>query len=150
MKRKILIDLDVLTLAFWDNKDPGKIIERIKRGEFELYTPYLLLDILSKWRHKTLAEKIKNFYSVFSSKIITSENIIERKSGAEIETLTKELIKIGIKEEDISLILVTSIFDLDYLVTFNRKHLYENTDIINEVLSKNGFSRINIKLPDEI
>ena len=34
-----------------------------------------------------------------------------------------ELEKYGVKSEDAFLVLVSSIFGLDYLVTFNRKHL---------------------------
>lgn len=61
-KKRIIIDLDVVTLAFWDKKDEAELIERIKANEFEMVSPYILLDHLSKWDYRKLAEEIGEFY----------------------------------------------------------------------------------------
>ena len=50
MKKKILIDLDVLTVAFWDKKEEAiEFLERAKKGEFVIYTPFAVLDTLSHY-----------------------------------------------------------------------------------------------------
>ena len=56
----------------------------------------------------------------------------------------------GVKEEDVVLVVISSIFDIDYLVTFNRKHLKSKEKEINEVLRKNGIKCIKIILPSEL
>ena len=62
----------------------------------------------------------------------------------------KKQIKINIKPEDAFLVLITSIFDINYLITFNRKHLKNNENKINEVLKRNGLKIIKIVEPNEI
>ena len=106
-KKKILVDLDVLTLAFWDKKDEAKMIEKVKAGIFLMITPYIILWHLAKWNYKKLAEEIANFYETY-------------------------------------------IFDIDYLVTFNRKHLRDKEKEINNVLKKNGIGTIRIVQPSEL
>jgi len=64
--------------------------------------------------------------------------------------ILNELKKKNIKEEDALLVLITSIFDIDYLITFNRKHLRGKCDIINEVLKENGLRIIEVVSPEEI
>lgn len=92
--KKILIDLDVVTVAFWNrHKEALEFLARLKSGEFELET--------------------------------------------------------GVKEEDAVLVVVTSLFSLGYLVTYNRKHLRDKVGVINRVLSKNGFREIKISSPSE-
>ena len=54
------------------------------------------------------------------------------------------------KKEDSVLVFVASLFNIDYLITFNRKHLKNNRDKINEVLKKNGLRTIKIVEPNEI
>ena len=108
-KNKILVDLDVVTVAFWDNKELAiKFLNRIKSEEFTLYTPFIITDLVAKWKHESLRNNIINFYEVYSD------------------------------------------FNLDYLVTFNRKHLRDKEQIINEVLKKYGIKTIKIVLPSEI
>jgi len=68
MKKKILIDLDVVTTAIWDKKKESlDFIERVKKGEFVVYTPFAMLDTLSSWEHETLKKAIKEFYDVYST-----------------------------------------------------------------------------------
>ena len=109
---KILVDLDVLTVAFWNRHEEAlEFLARVKSGEFEVSTPYVLFDV---------------------------------------EKLTKELLETGVKEEDAVLVVVTSLFSLGYLVTYNRKHLRSKSKEINEVLEKYGLRKISILLPTEI
>lgn len=95
--KRILLDLDVLTNAFW--KGQSKVlavnfIERVKVGEFQLYTPYVF------------------FYKLYSREIIT--------------------------------------FELDYLVTFNRKHLSSKKEQILQFLGAKNLKPIEVVLPNEI
>jgi len=54
------------------------------------------------------------------------------------------------KNNNKNLVIIASIFDADYLVTFNRKHLKNNEVKINNVLQKYELRTIKIVLPDEI
>lgn len=152
MKKKIIVDLDVVTLAFWDKKDEAKLIERIKGGKFDMVVPYILLEHLSKWNYRKLAEEISGFYEKYSSQIITAQNILEKtkERGIEYGNLLMKLINISVKEEDVILVIIASIFHIDYLITFNRKHLKNNENKINEVLKKNGIKTVKIVLPSEL
>ena len=150
MKKKILLDLDVITVALWDrNKEAMEFLERVKKNEFDLYTPHTLLELIDKWRHDKLKNEIKRFYELYSRQIISLQNIVEegRRKNLNIENTTKILLDEDIKEEDAALIVIASLFGLDYLVTYNRKHLLNKVNTINEILSKNEFEKIEIKAP---
>jgi len=151
--KRILIDLDVLTVAFWDrNEEALKFLDVVKKGEFEVYTPYSLFDLVTQWKYIELRDKIIHFYNIHSSRIITINNVLEEseKRGLKTEKATEELLKFHVKEEDAVLVIVTSLFNLDYLVTYNRTHLRNKINIINKVLRKNEFGEIEIKTPSEI
>lgn len=148
-KPRILLDLDVLTLAFWDKKDEGNVIKRVGEGEFFLLTPYIILEHLSNWNYRKLANEISSFYEVYSSQIVTTKNILDKTKEMHVDykKLFLQLVEIGVKEEDVVLVIVSSIFDADFLVTFNRKHLRSKEKEINGVLRKNGIKTIKIALP---
>lgn len=152
MKKKILVDLDVTTLAFWDEKDEANLIEKVKGGIFFMVTPYIIPEHLSKWKHRKLAEEITNFYEKYSSQIVTIKNILDKIDdiGIEYEKLLFELIDNGVKEEDAILVIVSGIFDVVYLITFNRKHLKSKEKAINQILGKNGLKTIRIIEPSEL
>lgn len=152
MKKKIVVDLDVITVAFWDKKDEARLIERIKAGVFAMTTPYIILEHLSKWNYRNLAEEIASFYEIYSSQIITAQNILDKteERGLDYKKMLVELINIGVKEEDVVLVIISGIFGVDYLVTFNRKHLRSKEREINEILKKNGAKTIRIALPSEL
>lgn len=150
---KIIIDLDVVTVALWNkNKEALDFLERVKKGEFEVYTPYILLDLVASWKFRELKEHIVHFYNVYSSKIVTIQDAFEesKKQNLRVETATMELLNTDVKEEDAALVILASIFPLDYLVTYNRKHLLNKINMINEVLRRNGFREIKIALPSEL
>ena len=150
-KKRILLDLDVITVALWDAKGIN-FINRVKGGEFEVYTPHIMIELVSKWKNRSLSEKIIYFYELYTDKMLTAVNIFDRIKKLEIDDkkIIRELIEKGVKEEDAVLVLVSSIFDMDYLVTYNRKHLKNNEKEIMEVLSENGLKPIKIAIPDEI
>ena len=152
LARKILIDLDVLTLAFWDKKDPTGIVKRISKGEFDMFTPYILFEHLSQWDHKSLAFEIADFYQRFSSSIVTAKNLFERLEELKIDykAILFELLSKDVKEEDAVLVVVSSVFDIDFLVTYNKRHLKNRQPEINEVLKKNGLKTIRIVSPEEL
>ena len=152
-KKKIIIDLDVVTVAYWDKKELAiKFLDRIKEGEFILYTPFIILDLINRWKYESLKDKMINFYEIYSDKIMTLKSYERRIEETKLDDkkLSSDLLSYHIKEEDIVLIIFASIFSLDYLITFNRKHLKNNQKEINEVLKKNGLKTIKIVLPDEI
>ncbi|MBI2652139.1 hypothetical protein HYX00_01625 [Candidatus Woesearchaeota archaeon] len=152
IKKRIVVDLDIVTLAFWDKKDEAKLIEKIKGGLFDMITPYIILEHLSKWTYRKLAEEISNFYETYSFQVVAAQNILDKTKEIQIEysRLLMELVNTGVKEEDVILVIISSIFDVDYLVTFNRKHLKNNEEKINKVLKKNGLRTIRIALPSEL
>ena len=116
-----------------------------------MITPYIILEHLAKWNHKKLSEEITIFYEKYSSEIITAQNLLNKIENLEVEyeELLAELVKEGVKEEDVILVIICSVFEVDYLVTFNRKHLKNKEKGINGVLKKNGLKSIEIKLPSE-
>lgn len=76
MKKKILIDLDVVTVSIWDKKGlqvevANKFIERVKKREFHVITPFFLLELVSKWKHERLKQSIKEFYLNQSHTLLT-------------------------------------------------------------------------------
>ena len=156
IKKKIIVDLDVTTVAKWDkgkNGDLGrKFIIRVEKGEFEMLTPYIILDLISEWKHTKLVKEIKEFYDIYSQDIISVINLEDKiiKLNADRKALTSDLKSYDIKDEDIILVIIASIFEVDYLVTFNRKHLKNNEVKISNVLQKYGLKTIKIVSPDEI
>jgi len=153
-KKRVIIDLDIITVAEWDkDKDAVSFINRVKAGgEFEVYVPYSLLDLLDKWKYKNLSDRIKEFYELYSQEIISAQKLTNKLDELKLkeEVLTKEFLNKDIKEEDILLIIIASSFKLDYLVTKNRKHLKNKEGEINNVLYKYKLKKICIVLPNEI
>jgi predicted nucleic acid-binding protein len=146
--KKIILDLNVVTNALWKGRgeEAGKrFIERIKKGEFEIYTPYTLLRLLLRWKNIKKVLQISDFYFIYSDEIITLRAI--RKKIEEIKLnykkLLKELVYAGIKREDGFLVIIASIFGL-WIVAFNKKHLYNKKDEINRVLKNFNLREIEI------
>ena len=157
MKRKIIIDLNIVTVSIWDKKGEnvklaGKFINRVKNKEFYVLTPFFLLELVSKWRYSKLKDYIEDFYIKFTDKILSNEDLDEKIDSMNIndKKILTELKNNLIKGEDSLLVLVAVIFDADYLVTFNRVHLKNKKEIINEVLNRNGLKNIKIVGPEEV
>lgn len=153
VKRRILVDLDVLTVALWDKKKESlDFLERIRKEEFDLYTPHILLEIIGKWKYDKLKDKITEFYTIYSSRILSVKEIVSRSEeiGANYNDIIRNLMSKGVKEEDAVLVFVASAFYLDYLVTYNRVHLKNKESVINDVLKSHKLKVIKIVSPDFI
>lgn len=154
MKKKILVDLDVITVSEWEKKDPRreasiKFVNRAKNED--IVTPFLLIERTAKWKHDALRDLIEDFY-IKHSKILTDKDIEEGilKRKVDDKTILLDLESEGVKPEDAFLVLVTSIFDLDHLVTMNRRHLKNKEEIINNILRKHKQKEVDIVDPREI
>src|SRR3989344_7425741 len=111
MKKKIIIDLDVVTVGKWDRGKNGntsrRLIRRVINKEFYLITPTLLIELVRKWKYENLKFHIEEFYSKNSDELVERLQIIEEILAKEVdfEEVFGKFIEIGIKEEDITLIL---------------------------------------------
>ena len=157
MKKKILIDLDVITTGRWDKKGEKpelarRFMERVEGKEFEVVTPFILLEMVAKWRYQELKDSIEEFYLKNTDRMLTNEDLdrMIENIGIDDEKVLLELEKENIKDEDALLALVASIFGLDYLTTLNRKHLRGKETEINEILKKYKLRTIQIVYPDEL
>ena len=155
--KKIIIDLDVVTVSIWDRKGQqvevaNKFIHRVKSSEFHVITPFFLLELVSKWKYSQLKDFIEEFYLKFTNNLLSNEDLDKKidSMGVNDEDIIAELADKGVKGEDALLVLVTSMFEADYLVTFNRIHLKNKREAINEVLKKNGLKAIRIAGPEEV
>lgn len=155
MKKKILVDIDVVAVSEHyvndnDHKIAEPVMKRIKSGEFEVYATHALLDLIRAWSSGPIKKKILSFYDAYSYSIPAIE--IETKSSEKsikLEEIVSKLSKKGVKEEDASIAVITSLFSL-ILVTLNRKHLRNKRDDINKILKEHGLNEIEILLPSEI
>ena len=156
MKKRIIIDLDVVTVGKWDRGKYGDIsrelMKRVANKEFELVTPFYLIEHLIKWKNIQLKDRIEEFYLKESTTLLTNEDVDNKieECGIDDKVLLNDLKNHNIKEEDAFIVMVTSIFDLDYLITFNRIHLKNKKGEINEVLQKYGLKTIKIAGPEEV
>ena len=156
MKYKVIVDLDVVTVGKWDRGKYGDIsrelMKRVVNKEFELVTPFYLIEHLIKWKNIQLKERIEEFYLKESTTLLTNEDVDNKieECGIDDKALLNDLKNHNVKEEDAFIVMVTSIFDLDYLITFNRIHLKNKKEEINEVLQKYGLKTIKIAGPEEV
>ncbi len=158
--KKIIVDLDVVTVGTWDSGKNGdlarSLMARIAKKEFYVVTPFLLLERISKWKHVSLTEHMKEFY-IKNSDLLLTDDDIRRKIGevsAKVNgfneaRLLKDLRSAGIGNQDAFLVSVAAIFGLN-LVTFNRKTLRSKADVINEVMKKHGIESPTIVAPEQI
>lgn len=155
IKKKIMVDLDVVTVGKWDRGKNGdtsrKIMARVVNREFYLITPTLLIELVRKWKHEHLKSHIEEFYLKNSDQLVDRLQIIEEivVKGIDFEEIFGKFIEIGIKEEDITLILLSSLRDA-LLITFNRVHLKNKEEGINEILSEYSLRIIEITSPEQI
>ena len=154
MKKKIIVDLDVVTIAKWDKgkqaENARKFIAKVQQREYYVITPTTLIQLVKKWKHNKLVGKIESFYLNYSDEFVERIDIIEDILIKEIdfEKLFNEILGKSIKEENITLILVSSLKNAK-LVTFNKVHLKNKEEEINEVLSKFRLGTIQIIFPEE-
>ena len=150
-----IIDLDVITVAHWkgmQKQEADKFLARVTAKEFYMVTPFILVELLMGWNDKNLVQKIEDFYSE-NTDMWLSDRMVEEQAkaiGVDLENLIKELEASGVKQEDSVLVVIAAIFKIDYLITFNRKHLTGKKDVINGVLKKVGLQTIHIANPQEL
>lgn len=150
-----IIDLDVITVAHWkgmQKQEADKFLARVTAKEFYVVTPFILVELLMEWNDKKLVQKIEDFYSENTDVWLSDRRIGEQAKavGVDLENLIKELEANGVKQEDSVLVVIAAIFKIDYLITFNRKHLSGKKDVINGVLKKVGLQTICIANPQEL
>lgn len=83
MKKRILIDIDVVCVAKHYVKDKDHsiakhFIDRTESGEFEISTPYTLLEIVSGWKDIAIKKKILDFYHLLSRDILSVEKVASK------------------------------------------------------------------------
>lgn len=157
MKKKIIVDLDVVTVALWDSRGKntelaGNFLARVEKKEFYLGTPFLIIEIVLKWKHEKLKNNIKEFFVKNSEKLITDTEIKEKcdELNVDYELILNKLENAGIKREDAALVLVASLFSFECLVTFNRIHLKNKEEEANKILKEWKLPTILILGPEEL
>ena len=76
IKKKIIIDMDVVTVAFWDSEGKNveaarKFLNMVEKKEFFVATPFLVIEVVFKWKHEKLKNIIKELYVKNSDKFLT-------------------------------------------------------------------------------
>ena len=154
MKKRMIVDLDVVTVAEWDRGKEAdssrKFIGKVIEGKYYVVTPTSLIQLVKKWKHIELGNKIQEFYSNNSKELVERVEIIEEitAKGIDFEKLFHKILAESIKEEDIQLILVASLKEAK-LITYNKIHLRNKKEAINEILSEFGLRAIEIISPEE-
>mgnify|MGYP001610319927 CR=1 FL=1 len=155
IKNKIIIDLDVVTVGKWDKGVNGnaarKFMYSVAKRLFYLITPTSLIELVRKWKNEKLKIQIEEFYLKNSDELIERIHIIQEivSKGIDFEEVFKKFISLEIKEEDITLILASSLRYAS-LITFNKIHLKNKEEEINEVLSEYSLRTIKIISPEQI
>ena len=156
-KKKVLIDLDIVTVNLLDRKGENKkiasdFVKKIGKKDFLVITPFSLLETVAKWKYNALKDDIEEFYIKNSDQILSNKDVDKKMVELKINDIKilENLEKNGVKGEDALLILITSIFGIDYLVTFNRKHLRNREADINNILKEEGLNTIKIIGPEMI
>ena len=154
-KPSAIIDLDILTVAHWkgmQKPEADKLLARVTAKEFYIATPFILVELLISWRDRNLVQRIEDFYSENTDMWLSDGMVKEQAEaiGVNLENLIKELERSGVKQEDSVLVAISAIFKIDYLITFNRKHLSGKKDVINEVLKRAGLQPIRIINPQDL
>ncbi|MBI3034924.1 hypothetical protein HYY71_01245 [Candidatus Woesearchaeota archaeon] len=157
MKKKIIVDLDVVTVGIWEKSDKRreqalKFMGRIENKEFEIVMLSSTLNLVEKWKNAELSTKIKEFYSKNTGHFTDDLEIFNflRKHEVSASLVIDQFLKKGIKREDILLILACVATESDYLVTLNRRHLRDNEGTINSILNDNKLKKIKVVYPNEI
>ena len=67
IKKMVMIDLDVITVALWDSKGKNaeiarKFLVRVENKEFYIGIPFIIIEIVLLWKYEKLKNSIKEFY----------------------------------------------------------------------------------------
>lgn len=148
--KRMIIDLDILTNAFWkgENKERAKkFLDSIAKDDVEILTPSTLLDLIFEWKDRKLAKSILSFYSE-NSDILSQKTILRKFEASKInyKVVIDRLTKISVKEEDSFMVLVAAAFEL-CITTFNKKHLLGKKGEINAILREFNLKEVEIDEP---
>lgn len=156
-KKKIIVDLDVITIGLWQKSDERRqealrFIERIEKKEFIVIMLSSTLNLIEKWRHFELSKSIKDFYYKNTEHFIDDSEVMGflNTNKVSASAIILDFSNSRIKQEDIMLILASVATNTDYLVTLNRKHLKNNSKKINDILYKHRLRNIKVVHPNEI
>lgn len=157
--KKILIDMDILTIGLWEKGDARKAdaLKFIKRAEAKEFFVYFLdehMKVVSEWKHEPLKNAILEKIIELQDRFVELSDVlarIENKTHRKAEEFVDEFTRFaGSKKADILLVLACSALEIDYLVTFNRKHLQTKKAKIEEFLRRNKMYVPKIVLANEI
>lgn len=151
MKRKIKVYLDTSVIsALFDDRNPERksltkaFFDEI--GNFDVYISEITSAEIERAPNLKIQSEMEEFISQFS-KLLLSE---------EVEWLANEYIRYGAVpegySEDATHIAITVINELDYLLSWNFKHIVriKTKDIVRMVNTLNGFRQIEILTPAEL
>lgn len=144
MKKKILIDLDILTTAIWDKEKKSVEFLREAKNKYRVLTPlFIVVHILRNWKYKKLVDKIVAEIDKVSDEFLTRTKVnteLEKKVGVGLREFVRKGVKeTGIKNKlNITLIVFASLAKVDYIVTLDEKHLKRNEKKIASFLKRNN------------
>ncbi len=152
-KPAIVIDLDVVTVHLWKGsqaEEAAEFMEKVEKKHFDVMIPYTLIELAKEWRYTELKKKIIGFYKK-NAREISTEEIEEKLESYRVsdKEFAINLVGRGVKEEDAALVMVASLFNADYLITFNRKHLKNKEQEIDAALKLFNLPKIRIRSPKE-
>lgn len=157
---RVIVDLDVVTVAKWHEKrDPRlassqKFIKSVERGEFSLMVPDIFFEILKVWEHGELVGRIRNWYETNAKFVIPTGKAIMRvasKINLSEETLIERFaLEVDMKKEDAFLVLLGTGCNAEYIVTWNKAHLRNKREKIEQIGRKLGLRVPKIIFPTEI
>jgi hypothetical protein len=104
------------------------------------------------WRDKELANDIISLFKSLCKVVDLEENIryFEKTRNVKIKDFTQNYAsEVGIKTEDALAVIVYSLIEVEYFVTFNKKHLRNKYAKLKEIGWKYGIKIPEIMLPSE-
>lgn len=156
MRPKVLIDLDVITTKVWDRRqDTIEFLDKVKRGEYMCTFPlFLIVHILRKWAYKKLVDKIIREIDEVTTEFLRSsvvEEAVERKTGMPSRVFIKKgFRKLDINKQDFTLVVFASVYEIDFLVTYNKTHLLQRQEDVEKFLRKFNLKSPKIISPNEL
>ena len=158
IRMKIMIDLDVVTVAEWEKEDPrrpiaSRFLDEVDKKIFTVISPVTLIARLLSWKYLELVKKIAIRLISISDSFVTTEeanSILTANTKKGIRELADEGAKgLKIKVSDMALVLIASSKGIDYFVTFNKTDLKNKEGKISEFLRRYNLHTPKIVLPDD-
>lgn len=116
--------------------------------------PDTFLEILKSWEYVELMRRVRGWYAKNAKSIISSEEALREltaKIGLSEETLIEKLAsEAEMKREDAFLVLIGMGGGAEYIVTWNKAHLRDKREKIEEIGTKLGLRVPKIVFPTEI